>query len=386
MARFRQVAVLIETSRHYGREMLRGVMRYQQTHPGWKIYFEPRGYAELMPSWLSDWQGDGILARITSRKMGSLLLSKGIPVIDLRAAFDFGLTSVSFHNDGFVRLALEHLQSRGLKQVAFCGIPSGQNHWIDDRQAEFQRQATQAGLSIHVYESKGGTLPNNQLTDERDRIARWIRWLPRPLGVLAFNDDRGLQVLDACRAIGVRVPEDVAVIGIDNDEFLGNLAQPPLTSVQANVREVGFCAAEQLQRLMTGKKASPEKLHVRSHSLIPRKSTEMLAFDDPEVKQAVLFIRAHACDPISIKHVLAQVPLARRRLEQRFQQVVGHTLHEEICRVRLERARQLLSETNLSVETVAHRVGIATGSHLCNSFKRRYGLTPGQLREQSSLP
>jgi LacI family transcriptional regulator len=382
MPRLKRVAILIETSRQKGRELLRGVMKYHQTHLDWTIYFEPRGHAEVMPAWLPGWEGDGILARITNPKMGEILAAKGVPVIDLVGLFQEGIPGLTYRNEDVVRMALDHLRSLGLKQVAFCGLPAGQLGLIDDRSSAFQRQAEAAGLSWHLYRSKGGKRHNNQLTDERDRIAQWIKTLPRPIGVMAYNDDRGLQVLDACRAIGVAAPDEVAVIGVDDDEFLAELAHPPLTSIQSNEPEIGYRAAEQLQRMMTGKKPDFSCLQLEAQALIPRKSTQMLAFEDPEVKQVVQFIRAHACEPISVEDVIAEVPLSRRRLEQRFQAAMGHTLHKEITRVRLDRAQQLLAETNLSVVDVAHQVGIATASHLCNAFKRRHGLTPGEFRRE----
>jgi LacI family transcriptional regulator len=383
----KRVAVLIETSRDWGRDLFRGVARYyfDPNTPNWRVDFEPRGYAEVMPSWIEKWQGDGILARINSRKMASVLLRKKLPIIDLRAAFDLGVPSVRFENKGFVRLALEHLRDLGLRRVAYCGLPRGQDLWIDDRGDEIARQAAHDGLAFHRYESKGGIRPNSQLKEERQRMANWVRELPRPIGIVACNDDRAHQVLEACQAVGAHVPGDVALMGTGNDEFLCKIAEPPLTSVRANVREVGYQAAEQLQRLMTGKRVNEACLLVQAEAVVPRKSTEMLAIDDAEVKQAVQFIRDHACERISVTHAITHVSLSRRRLEQRFQLALGRSLHDELSRVRLEHAQTLLSDTTLPMDAIARRVGIATSSHFCKAFKQRYGLTPGEYRERCRL-
>jgi LacI family transcriptional regulator len=377
----RRVALLIETSRHYGRELLRGVMRFQRECDPWSVYFEPHGLGDPAPRWLATWDGDGILARIVDRRLGRAVRRLGVPAVDLRGAIPtLKLPHVVCDNRELVSLAFDHLHERGFRNFGFCGVPTGQIDWLDDRRERFVATVERAGFECHVFRARLGQTFNAKMREERPRIAAWLRKLPKPIGILAANDDRGQQVLDACLQAGFRAPDHVAVVGADNDEFLCNLSTPRLTSIEMNVEEVGYQAASLLNRMMNGQRRAAQQIPIRALRLVPRDSTDVMAVEDPELAAGLRFVREHACRPIGVNDLALVMHASRRVIERRFREHLGRTPHDEIMRVRLERAKLLLAESDLPMQAVAQRTGFATTSHFCHFFRRRIGESPAAWR------
>ena len=217
---------------------------------------------------------------------------------------------------------------------------------------------------------------------EQRAILRWVNELPKPVGIFACYDNRGQQVLEACRAAGKCVPDDVAVVGVDNDPVRCGLSDPPLSSVIPDTRRVGYQAAELLDAMMSGRRVKPTPYLIAPLGVVTRKSTDALAIDDADVSAAARFIRDHACEPIGVKHVLRTVPISRRALERRFLGALGRTPHQEILRCRIDKARLLLSTTDLPIKAIAQRVGVGNAEYLSVIFKRIVGSTPASFRRQ----
>ena len=290
------VALLIETSRAYGRGLLQGINGYLRDHGSWSIYFQPHGLETPPPRWLRHWHGDGILARIESRQMGETIRQTGLPALDLRYSVPgLGLAHVGLDNRAVVALAFRHLTDCGFEHFGFCGLPPGQNIWLDLRRSLFEEIVRASGSACHIFE--GPPRPRRaSWEDEQEQIAAWVRALPKPIGLMTCNDDRGLQVLDACRRVNVLVPEHVAVIGVDNDEILCNLSNPKLSSVDVNTYQVGYAAAALLDRMMAGEPPPEEPVLMTPRVVVPRESTNVLATDDRELAEAIRLIRERACE------------------------------------------------------------------------------------------
>lgn len=375
-----RVALLVETSREYGRGLLRGIIRYQQEHGPWSIYFKPHGLNDPPPPWLASWRGDGILARIDNRRMANAVLRAKVPAIDLRASLgDLGLPIVGINNHSVVRLAVEHFLERGHRHFAFYGTPLGEHHYQDMRATVFAEMLQARGHSCHVYAHPRTALTWDQ---EQSHLARWLQGLPKPVAVMTCQDDRGQQVLNACLRAGLAVPDDIAVLGVDNDPFLCNLATPPLSSIDVNCERIGYEAAALLDRMMKGKRAPCLPVYLEPRGIVVRQSTDVMAIDDPHVMQAARLIRSHACAGESVGQLLQQVPVARSALFRRFKQLLGHSPKEEVTRVRMERAKELLRETQLSVADVADRTGYAESKYFIEVFNRTIGMTPLRYRRQ----
>lgn len=334
VAKIPHIALLIETSREYGRGLLRGVARFHQEHGPWSIYFEPHGLNERPPSWLKQWRGDGILARIDDRRMADVILATKLPAVDVRGALeDLPIPFVGLDNRPIAKLGFEHLEQCGLQHFAFCGTPRGENPNQDRRCDMFVEQVEAAGKKCDVYlggRRRRGTISWEQ---EQQQIARWLKGLRKPVGVMTCHDDRGHQTLDACRRAGLRIPDDVAVIGVDNDSHLCNMCTPPLTSIDVNPSRVGYEAASLLSRLMQGA-TRPTKpvLLGPPRGVVPRQSTDVLSIDDDDVAAALRYVREHATDGIFVGDVISQAKRSPSTLERRFKTVLGHTIKAEITR------------------------------------------------------
>ncbi|WP_165071338.1 XylR family transcriptional regulator [Paludisphaera rhizosphaerae] len=377
MASFPHVALIVETAKQYDRGLLRGVGRYIRGHGPWSVYIEERGPTDGVPAWLKRWRGDGIISRSRDAAMVEALIATGAPVVELRrevVAPD--LPAVHCDDDAIARLAARHFQERGFRHLAYCGRPGAR--WSDLRRDAFRRRLEELGLSCQVYEPPRRAGAPSWEREQAD-VSRWLASLPQPVGVLACNDIRGLQVLDACRRIDLAVPERVAVLGVDDDVALCELADPPLSSVDQDLDRIGYEAAALLDRLMAGGPREAPIL-VEPLGVVPRLSTDVVAIDDPVVAEALRLLRLHACDGHGLDFVFERVGLSRRALERRFKERLGRTLLEEAHDVQLDRLRQLLAETDLKLDVVARKAGFHYIGYMCSFFKKRTGVTPGDYR------
>jgi LacI family transcriptional regulator len=381
--RIPHVALLIETSREYGRGLLRGIIRHNREHGPWSIYFQPRGLGEPPPRWLRGWHGDGILVRVDTPAMANAVRESGIPAIDLRIALpDLDMPKVGIDNRVIVDLAFGHLRDRGFRHFAFCGLPPGLNVWVDFRGENFARAAEAALGVCHVFPARRQGSTEAAWEQEQEEIAAWLTCLPRPVGVMACHDDRGLQVLDACRRAGLNVPDEVAVIGVDNDEFLCNLAQPPLSSIDVGVERAGYEAAALLDRMMTGQEKEARTIALPPLGVVVRQSTDVIAIDDPDLVTVIRHIREHACDGLRVDDLLRRSRLSASTLQRRCKAILGRTLKEEMLRVQLEQAKHLLATTDLPTGDIAVRCGFADLKRLSTIFRLKMGKPPGVYRRQ----
>ena len=385
-----RVALLVESSRAYGRGLLAGIAKYVREHGHWSVFLQERGLGDFSPGWLEQWEGDGIIARVESESMARAIQSLKLPAVDLRNLLP-NLRMPAVHTDDVItaNLAAEHLIERGFRQFAYCGFEGAD--YSDIRRDIFAERVGRAGFRCHVYKDEKPPIHATTLEYEEhglkyeDLVAQWLAQLPKPIGLMACNDIRGQQVLNACRAVGVAVPDDIAVIGVDNDEVLCELSDPPLTSVIPNTERIAYEAAALLDRMMAGKKPPRQNIYIEPLGIQTRRSTDVLAVEDRELATAVRFIREHACEGIDVRDVLRVVPLSRSTLERRFAKTLGRSPKDEILRVRLNRAKELLAETDHSLAVVAEKVGFEHTEYLSVIFKKRIGQTPGQYRNQSRI-
>jgi LacI family transcriptional regulator len=375
----RHVAILIETSRAYGRGLLRGIARYNRERGRWSTYFQPQGLGDPAPAWLATWSGDGILARIDNRRLARAVKKTNVPVVNLRGTIaDLPFPFIGSDNRSVARLAADHLLERGFRHFAFCGFRRGFHPKIDGRGDCFQEFIASVGCTFHTL--RDTSRKRRSWEQEQAWIARWIASLPKPVGVLAANDDRGLQVLDACRRSEIDVPDQVAVLGVDNDEYLCSLALPPLSSIDMNSEETGYRAAALLDKLMTGRRPPKRLPEIRPAGVIVRRSTDVLATEDRDVIRAVRFIRDHACRPLRVADVTDHVSVSRSSLEPRVRSVLGRTVHQEIRKVQIDTAKALLADTDLPIKQVAQRSGFKNVQYLTRVFSATVAKTPADFR------
>jgi LacI family transcriptional regulator len=382
-----KVALLVETSLGYGRALLRGVVRYARLHGPWAFYITPGDLRQVLPK-MEEWGGTGIIARIETPQMAKAVLASKLPVITLdlnqeQLAPDNPLSQLpevcpDSHKAG--RLAAEHFLERGFRHFAFVGV-WGDLPWAVRRGEGFAERLREADMTCNEFPVPQAA-PNRRWGREQAILGHWLRALPKPVGVLACDDDRGRQVLEACRIAGLQVPEDAAVVGVDNDELLCELSDPPLSSVALNAEQAGYEAAALLDGLMSGRIRKPRRILVEPFGVVTRRSTDVLAMEDRQVARALRLIQDNAARAIGVVDVVLHVGCSRRTLELRFRQILGRSVNREIQQARLERARRLLAETNLSVGRVAEISGFGSANYLIRLFHRRVGLSPAAYREQ----
>lgn len=380
----RHVAILIETSRAYGRGLLRGIALYNREHGRWSTFFQPQGLGDPAPAWLPSWRGDGILARIDNRLVARAVQRAGVPVVNLRGTMaDLPFPFIGSDNSAIAQLAAEHLLERGFRHFAFCGYQRALHPKLDLRGDRFRQCIEQAGYRCEALREV--RRPRSRSWEQQQAwIARWIAGLPKPIGILAANDDRGLQLLDACRRSQIAVPDQVAVLGVDNDEYLCELSLPALSSIDVNSEQTGYQAAALLDRLMDGKRPPKRIPEIRPAGVIVRCSTDVLATHDEDLVRAIRFIRQHACRPIRPADVAQHVSLSRSSLESRCRNLLRRSLHQEIRKVQLDTARRLLADTDLPIKQVALRVGFKNVQYLTRVFSSVVGQPPAEYRRGSS--
>ncbi|HEV7282060.1 MAG TPA: DNA-binding transcriptional regulator [Pirellulaceae bacterium] len=379
MQRRRSVALLIETSNAYARGVLEGALEYVRRHEAWSLYVPEQERGATPPDWLSRWKGDGIIARIETDEIAAAVRKTRLPVIDVSAArICPDMAWVETNDEAIARLAADHLIERGFRDLAFCGDPGF--NWSVWRRDRFVRIVQEAGRQVHVYDAISRNDPAYSWTRERQRMTRWIRKLPKPIGIMACYDIKAQQLLDVCRDIDVAVPEEIAVIGVDNDPLVCELASPRLSSVIPNVQRTGYEAARLLDRMMAGEAVPPVGHLIDPLGVETRQSTDVLAIDDREVASALRYIRENACFGMNVADILKEVPVSRRVLESRFRKLLGRTPHQEIQRLRIDRVKHLLAETDMSLAEIANRSGFEHVEYLSFAFKRETGQTPSQYR------
>lgn len=377
----RRVALLIETSLAPGRGILRGVSRFAREHGDWSIHHEPRDLAEALPAWLKWAQPEGIIVRLHAPRLRDAIAAVGVPAVDVLGEYPCeGIPLVHVDNVATAETGAEHLLARGFHRFGAVGI-RGVN-WSQSRTAAFREAVARAGHTCDLLEIEARRSSRRAWNSEHKQLSQWISGLPKPCGVMAAGDALGSRVLHACRATGVMLPDQIAVIGASNDKTLCEMANPPLSSVMSNHLRIGYEAAALLERTMRGEPPPSEPILIEPVGVATRQSTDVLAIDDADTVAAIRFIRQHACEGLKIEDVVNATALSRSTLKRRFRGLLGRSIHDEIARIRIVRAQELLAQTSLSITQIASRVGFSHPEYFSVVFKSLTGKTPRRYRQE----
>ena len=277
------------------------------------------------------------------------------------------------------RLAGDHLMHCGFKNFAYCGFDN--KPWSVARCLSFNKLITSAGYSCSVYKHP---FSPKSITWEKEQkyMVEWLKALPTPIGLMTCNDDRSQQVLQACKLADLKVPEEISIIGVDNDELICNLSDPPLSSVSINFERAGYEAAAALDQMMKGQIVDKTEILVHPTHIVQRQSTDITAINDQEVARAVNYIRNQAKENLGVENVVRVTALSRRILEKRFRKFLGRTILDEIHRVRTNQIAQMLVETNLSILEIAMTFGFQGTEHIARYFHKEKGMNLINYRMQ----
>ena len=369
-----RVALLVPQDIGYGRGVLAGVQEVAAGR-GWRL--RQAAPVEAVLPLLRGWRPDGVIAHVTERPVAEALTTLGRPVVNTTTT----LTTwegplVEVDHDAVGRLAAEHLLDRGYRHFGYLG-----SDWAGfslARERAFRRRLAEGGHEVSACHLNYLPQPPADLPWDRaeEDLRSWVASLPKPCGVFASNDRPGRELVNVCRSLGVRVPRDVGVLGVDADDFECRMCEPPLSSVANPAAAIGRTAAEMLGRLMAGESVSEPRPLVAPPRVIVRGSTDAFATADSEVRAALRLIAERSCEGLRAADVHAASGVSRRQLERRFRDAVGRGVLEEITRVRVERAKQLLAETNLEVAVVAARSGFSGPRRMATVFAAEVGATP----------
>lgn len=371
----KKIILLLETSREFGRELLKGIARYSKLHGPWSFYLEPRGLKSSIPR-IKNWHADGIIMRnsVISPDLLKLKLPTVLCLHESRRLKH--LPVVVTESNVIAKLACEHLLNRGMKNFAFCGFDNFE--WSNERREHFNNIISEAGFKVEIYKNCG---KNVSWDKEQLLLKKWLAKLPKPVGILACNDDRGQQVLEACKLAGLSVPEDAAVIGVDNDPIICGFCDPPLTSIALNTEHAGYAVAELLDKLMNGEKMDGQEIRVTATHVVRRQSTDIIFVEDADLSNAIKFIRQNSKNKIRVNDVVKQTCLSRRSLESRFRKHIRRSIQEEIRRVRTDLITQMLIETNLSISEITSMFNFTDVEHISRYFKKEKGMGLREFRK-----
>lgn len=370
------IGVIADFTTSYGRQTLWGIGRYCRQINPWTVNPLPLAAWDRIAH-TKDF--NGLIVQANEPAIAQAIVNWGVPSVNIADNFpNHPLPTVCSDHQQIGRLACEHFLNRGFKSLAYFGERA---QWYAQQRGEgFLTLARRQKVQLSEFWGSFDGLP-----EQREARMR-LRSLPRPVGVLACNDRWGWRLSLECQAAGLRIPEDVAIVGVDNDVIMCQLCQPPLSSVATPSVRIGYEAAALLDRLMKGQSPPTQPIVLQPNGVITRQSSDILAVDDDLIVEALAFIREHAAEPINVASVVQSLAVSRRRLEQRFRLVLGRTVAEEIRHVRIERARKLLSTTDVSLSAIALECGFSDAPRLTKVFRRETGTTPSEFRQRAQLP
>jgi LacI family transcriptional regulator len=372
------VLLFVETSREFGRGLLHGIARYSRLHGPWRVYRWPGALDSSLPEW-KHLKIDGAIVRDVKAVEG--MTHSGPPVIfaqhnkESYAPFPAIITD----SPAIGCMAAEHFLDRGFRNFAYCGL--GEFLWSRKRAEHFARRLKQAGFEVNLY-NQAVSRTGRAARREQTRVADWLRCLPKPAAVMCCNDDRALQVVEACKAADLRVPDDLAVLGVDNDVLVCDLADPPISSIALDTETAGHEAARLLDHLMKGGEMTGQEIPVRPTHIVTRMSTDILAVADPDVAAALRFIRCNPNRLIQVDDVVEATSVSRRVLEKRFKAILRRSVHQEIRRVRVNNIIPLLVGTDMSVTDIVLHCGFDGVEHISRYFRKETGASLRDYRRQ----
>jgi len=379
MAGSPRILVHVETSRQFDRGILLGINTYSRQRGPWEFYRILTGVRKS-PRSVIDWKPDGIIARDSC--VSEEILASGVPIILLihgtgRIA---KLPYVCTSSDTIGKMAADHFLHRGYSRFAYCGR-SPSVEWAKSRGIAFARKVQQAGYKTQFYQyPESKELQSWQ--NEQLRIIDWLKSLPKPTALLACNDDRALQVSDACQSAGIKIPEQVAVLGVDNDPLVCQLANPPSSSIALNSKMAGYEAADLMYRLINGERMNSQSIAVKPTHIETRTSTDITTAPDPALAIALKYINRHHQEQMRIENIAGVAAISRRTLERKFRRFLGRSIHAQIRKVRIENSQQALAKTDEPISKIAIEFGYSNSKHFSRNFQQVTGTTPQNFRKE----
>ena len=384
MLKSKKVAVVVPWH-GYGQHILLGVSKFVHEHPEWVLHLI-QSDSPMLAEDIRQWNPDGIISGLLDTPSGVAEYRYKRPWVSvLVQPDDPDAVFVTVDEDGIGRLAADYYLDRRFSNFAFLG--NCEHEFSVQRAEAFEYALKEKGFdcSILLYPTKVQGLDKCKQIRIAQRKAKWLNGLPKPVAVFACDDWEAFQFVQFCRQQGVRVPEEVAVMGVGNDELLCNISNPPMSSIRSPEERIGYDAAQLLDEILDGKKVG-KKTFLPPGGIVSRQSSDVMQVADPVVAKALAYIQEHIREPIKVVDLLGHVFISRTLMERKFRTELGRTPLVEIRRQRVLRARQLLADTNLSVAEIAEACGFSSDIRLSTVFKELTGQSPSAFRKAVKAP
>lgn len=381
-----KIILLTDFGEEYGASLLKGVTRYSQEHGPFAFcrmptyYRETRGMEGIL-KWAREWKANGILGQFYNNSNLEHLWNEGIAVV----AQDFKERHENFPNltgdyIGTGQKGAEYFLRKGFENFAFYGFKN--IVWSRERAQGYEERLQKEGYSVHYFEHKRSYKSRELWFYKPSALSKWLKSLPKPIGLMACDDNQGMHITEACRLAKIRIPEEVSVLGVDNDEMLCNLSDPPLSSIGLDTIKGGYEAARLLHTMIKTKNEEYYDIEVKPTTVYTRNSTDIYAAEDQYIGSALKYIHNNIEKNLKVDDVLKQVPLSRRSLEKRFQKVTGFPVYEYIFNLRIEKFTQKLLETDQSIFEIAMDLGLNDSKNIARQFRQIKGCTPTEYRKK----
>lgn len=387
MKKRKKVFIHLDSGRGFSRQLLKGIYDYNNQKSHWGIIFQsayyqkPEDFSRVNINIIKAHKPDGCILSYSSNI--NKILKLNIPIVQTTSLnLNPKIPYVIGNYDADGEMAVKYFLSIGFTNIGFFGV--NKLRWSKGRCDSVRKYAQQENLTFFVYEQETN-LENINFQHNLNRLKKWLLSLPKPIGFLACNDDFGQILVDACISAGLRVPYDVAVLGVDDDELICNITFPNLSSISRNLNETAASLCSVLDKMMDGESVVNKTIITQPRRIIVRQSTDTIASHDEEVVKAITFIRENALSSITVDHVVHSTLLGKRRLYSRFKEVTGHSINHEIQTVKLQAFKKLLEGTNKSVKEIAFQLGFEDVTHISRWFEKMEGVTPTKWRVQNKF-
>lgn len=383
-----KIILLSDFAEDYGKNLLRGIARYSKDHGSWTFCRMPAYYRETIGidgilAWAKEWKADGIIGRFYNNEEVLKFRQAKIPVIaqDFKERFkEIPNITGAYRETG--RLGAEYFLKKGFKNFAFYGFRN--IVWSRERAEGFNERVKEAGYDVHFYE-RTDSRAMDLWRYKPSALSRWLKSLPKPIALMSCDDNLGNHITEASRQIKIKIPEQIAVLGVDNDEMLCDLSDPPLSSISLDTEKSGYEAARLMQQMIEKKVDKYNDIVVQPTQIVTRVSTDIFASADKYIVDALKYIHDNLDKNLKVNQVLKEVPLSRRSLEKRFVLTTGYPVYEYIYNQRIEKFTQKLLETDMTIFEIALDLGLSDSKNIARQFKQIKGLTPVAYRKKFLL-
>jgi len=373
---------MIEPLGEYIQGLLRGIANYSNVKGPWVFYREPGKHEGTLPQ-LNLEEADGIIAKIPNSATAKKL-PRTVPTILIGYKEIIPDKPQIFGDtEAIGKIAAEYFLNKGFRNFAFCGFD--EFHWSRERGRSFKLFLENKGYKINLYKNLKGAIRKSWPLEQQD-IAKWLKVLPKPAAILACNDDRGQHLVSACKLGKLRIPDEISILGVDNDKFVCSLAYPPLSSIALGTERAGYEAAQLLAKMMQTKKNINSSIMVRPAYVATRQSTDIIAVEDKLLSEAINYIHKHSNMDISVDDIADAVMVSRRNLERKFRKLLNKSIYDEIRRIRVNRIISMLLETDLTITQIGLAMGFKDITHTGRYFKEETGLSPLAYRQKFINP